>query len=123
MIVSTTELKKRINKRLNKINAKDLTFYIDTLIDIMRERIFNGIPIIIDNFGTISKKYKKPIKVMNVVTRKHIYIKPVSISLIPNIAFVKYIQEPNNLFFIKKKIIEASKKLIDKKTGKPKRII
>jgi nucleoid DNA-binding protein len=104
------ELKKNTCKRLADIDDKVISKCIDALIKIIRDRIFDYKPTIIDNFGTISVKNMKPRKLFNVVTREWMDVETVAIYLIPNIIFAEYIRDPEYLKLFKKKIVEKAKK-------------
>lgn len=112
MWVSFAQFLKNIEKRVN-LPSSHVRVCVRVLIKIMRERILNDIPIIIDNFGTIQRK-KLPIlrRVYNVNKKEFRYIIPTSVIFIPNIAFESYLKDKDNKKFLRKKIIEKSKKLV-----------
>lgn len=110
MLVSLTKFKKNILKRMEPITMNELNMYWNALFDLIKERIANDNVVIIDNFGTLSRKLWKKKKVLNVNTREKMEIIPTRVVLIPNLAFIKYIKDPQNIKWLKKRIVEASER-------------
>ena len=122
MIIRLSDIKKKIYKRIPELDPIDISTYIDALINIMRERITASIPVVIGNFGTISRKISHERRAYNVSKMEWNIIKPTYIVLIPNLAFLKYLKYPENRKYLKLKIIEKSKRLFldNQKTSKHK---
>ena len=122
MIIYYSTLKKKVFKRLPEIPEKEVSTYIDTLVDIIRERLVASIPIIIGNFGTLSRKISHARKAYNVSRREWNIINPTYITLIPNISFIKYLKHPENRKYLKQRIMEQSKRLFLDNKKRNKRI-
>ena len=110
MLVSLTKFKKNILKRMEPMTMNELNMYWNALFDLIKERIANDNVVIIDNFGTLSRKVWKKKRAMNVNTREKVEIIPTRVVLIPNITFLNYIKDPQNLKWLKKRIVEASER-------------
>lgn len=118
MIISKKRLFQLVRRRLPSLSGPATVKYVNTVLDIIIERLcITEQPVIIDNFGILSRRKFRPKKVKNVVTKEHIHIITNSIFLRPSYAFRKYFKDKENRPIAKERIIRKSKQIMKEREG------
>jgi len=122
LFINSTQLFSAVHKRARRDEISYNLFIklIRCFLDIIIERFLDNKPIIIDNFGTLSRKRGKK-RLFNVGTREFMETHTDTAVLIPNSAFVEYLHDPENKKILWRIIKERSKRA-PTNTGKVKHI-
>lgn len=103
--VSYEYLVKLVADRCPEMHIDFIRRYVSIFVDVMINRVVNNQVIIIDYFGTIFRKrhyYKLYDFYYKKIVRKYGH----TIQFIPNFYFVKFLQEPNNRYFLKQRAVD-----------------
>lgn len=118
MLISNTELKKRIERRLPTLTKEEISIYFKSVIDLLIYRFMENYPVIIDNFGILSRKKTKPRKISNINTGESMEIISETVSFRPSYEFLEFFKDKKNRENLRRKIIKRSKQAIKKNKNK-----
>jgi len=121
MYITALEFKGRLMKRLPMLTRKQVDYYYKSVIEVLSERFLSNQPVVIDNFGALSRKKTKPKMIFNIGTGKHQEIVSNTVVLRVSRFFLAFFRDKKNRIKIKKKIREDSKNILEEMKDKKKK--